>query len=349
MNARRPAADPVAVGPAATGPVAAGPGPARPLFTLSVDVESWIHGRWASGSDRALWPDSLAGYRASYGLDRPGPPFADSLARTLALLDRLGVPATFFMLTEMAAFYPDFLRAIRDRGHEIALHGLHHIDNSRYDDRQFRDVLCRGRDRLAALAGTEIVGYRAPNLILSSRQLAILAAEGFRYDSSVCPARRLFGKFTNMAGAPQSPYRPARDDLARPAAGAGALDIVELPLSVFPGIGLPGSSAILARAIGGWWARVAVGRTLRRGYGLFYFHPWELGPREPLPAGIAAAKRPYLWLFRRNIGAGFERFAAGWLGRLAREAEFLTARALAERVRAAEATGAAAPAASTSL
>jgi len=311
-----------------------------PLFTLSVDFESWIHGRWASGSDRALWPDSRAGYRATYGAEHGGRPFETSMARTLDLLDRLGVPATFFMLTEMAAFYPDILREIGRRGHEFALHGIHHVDNTRFDLQAFRDLVRRGRDELAAMTGAEIVGYRAPNLILSADQLAVLAEEGFRYDSSVCPSRGLFGKFGNMTGAPQLPYRPARGDLARPATGADGLDIVELPLSVFPGVNLPGSSAILARAFGGWWARVAVGRTLRDGYGLFYFHPWELGPREPLPAAVPLAKRPYLWLFRRNIGRPFERFAGRWLGGLAQHARFLTARDLAEEVRAgwAEAT-----------
>lgn len=60
---------------------------ANPLFTLSVDVESWVHGRWASGSDRSIWRDSQTAYRAAFGRHGLGEDFAPSVRHVLDLLD----------------------------------------------------------------------------------------------------------------------------------------------------------------------------------------------------------------------------------------------------------------------
>ena len=46
--------------------------------------------------------------------------------RLLDLLDRHQVKGTFFVLGWIAARYPDLVRAIAARGHEIASHGMSH-------------------------------------------------------------------------------------------------------------------------------------------------------------------------------------------------------------------------------
>lgn len=296
----------------------------KPLFTFSIDVESWVHGRWASGSAKSLWPDSLAGYRAAFSADRPLD-FPSSLEATLGLIDELNIPTTFFVLVEMAELFPSVIRSIKERGHEVALHGWHHVDNTRFSPEEFRNVIRRSRARLAEISGQEIVGYRAPNLIIDSAQMAILDEESFLYDSSVCPSRSFLGKFSNMTGAPTIPYHPARHNLAKP----GELSIVELPLPVFPGLLLPGGTGILARAFGGWWAKMAVENNLRKGYGLFYFHPYEVA--EPF---ILPRRTPYMRLFTRNIGTPFREFVKSWLGGLKSRVDFVTAQELAKRIQA---------------
>ncbi|MEZ5647526.1 MAG: polysaccharide deacetylase family protein [Alphaproteobacteria bacterium] len=295
----------------------------KPLFTFSIDVESWIHGRWASGSTKSLWPDSLTGYKASFNTDRPLD-FPASLEATLHLIDELEVPTTFFVLVEMAELFPTVIRAIKERGHEIALHGWHHVDNTHFTPEEFRNIIRRSRSRLAEISDQEIVGYRAPNLIIDSTQMAILDEEKFLYDSSVCPSRSFLGKFSNMTGAPTTPYHPSRYNLAKP----GDLSLVELPLPVFPGLLLPGGTGILARAFGGWWARTAIEANLRKGYGLFYFHPYEVAEPFVLPRRTA-----YLRLFTRNIGVPFRSFVKSWFSNLKKKVEFVTAHDLAKRVR----------------
>jgi peptidoglycan/xylan/chitin deacetylase (PgdA/CDA1 family) len=292
----------------------------KPQFTLSVDVETWMHGRWASGSAKSVWPDSKSAYRAVYGADAPGEDFDRSLAATLDLLERLGIPATFFVLTEMVDLKPQALEGILRRGHEIALHGITHVSNDQFAPEAFREMIGAGRERLQAFSGEGVVGYRAPNLILDSRQLAILEEEGFRYESSICPSRKFFGKFGNMTGAPMLPYHPAKSDLRRP----GEMRIVELPLPAFPVIRWPAGTGIMARAVGGWWPQLALAATLRHGYGLFYFHPYEVGEPFALPK-----QSLYLRLFCRNIGTPFQRFLERYLGSLKDRVAFGYARDVA--------------------
>jgi peptidoglycan-N-acetylglucosamine deacetylase len=50
----------------------------------------------------------------------------DLTERYLDLLDELGVPATFFLIGQRAADYPELVRAYLRRGHQIAGHGFDH-------------------------------------------------------------------------------------------------------------------------------------------------------------------------------------------------------------------------------
>lgn len=51
------------------------------------------------------------------------------IPRILNMLDIQNIKATFFIPAYNATVYPDVIREIRARGHEIANHGLHHFDS----------------------------------------------------------------------------------------------------------------------------------------------------------------------------------------------------------------------------
>ena len=296
----------------------------KPRMFMSVDLDSWLHCRWATGGPDAIWPDSLTAYREVYGQDRPGADFHEGCEWVLDAFRRHDVSATFFILGEVATLFPDLVRRIRDEGYEVALHGMHHVDNTRYSVDEFRSMIRESRSLLEEILGHEVVGYRAANLILDSEQLAVLDDEGFLYDSSVCPTRRFFGKYGNMTGAPTAPYHPARNDLSR----RGDLRIVELPHGTFPVINLPVSTGVMTRVLGAWWAYVGLARTLRRGYGLYYFHPYEVGP----PINPPRDSR-YIRLFLRNVGGSYQRSLEWLISRLLERAEFVQGRQLAEMLR----------------
>ena len=51
------------------------------------------------------------------------------IPRILNMLDIQGIQATFFVPAYNATVYPEVIREIHRRGHEIANHGLHHFDS----------------------------------------------------------------------------------------------------------------------------------------------------------------------------------------------------------------------------
>ena len=286
----------------------------NPQIFISVDLDSWIHCRWASGADHSLWSTSEEGYKTVYGQAKPGDDFDVAIENTLSILDKHDLKITFFVLSEIAELYPDLLRRIDRLGHEVALHGKHHVDNSRYTPDEFREMIRESRGVLEDIIGKPVVGYRAANLILSSEQLSILNDEGFTYDSSVCPSRSFFGKFSEMTEAPSTPYYPARNNLA----AEGNMEIVELPLGVFPIINLPSSTGVMTRVLGNWWAKLGALAMIRKKYALYYFHPYEIGPKVTPPIS-----KFYVKLFLRNHGKAFEKQLNGLFKMMRTKGEFI--------------------------
>mgnify|MGYP002763129967 FL=1 len=98
---------------------------------LSFDVEHW--------HEAALLQDSVTD---------PTVRIEDSLARVLRILDRHGVTATFFVVGELAAEFPDLVARIHDGGHELVSHGHVHESVSTFTPRTFRGNLARSADAL---------------------------------------------------------------------------------------------------------------------------------------------------------------------------------------------------------
>jgi peptidoglycan/xylan/chitin deacetylase (PgdA/CDA1 family) len=80
----------------------------------------------------------------------------------LAVLDRLGWSATFFMLGEMVRMAPTLAREVVEAGHEVAVHGDVHRNMLRRTPLQARDDVARAYDTVAAATGVEPVWFRPP-------------------------------------------------------------------------------------------------------------------------------------------------------------------------------------------
>jgi peptidoglycan/xylan/chitin deacetylase (PgdA/CDA1 family) len=172
---------------------------AAACFSFDVDAESPILFDHPESSE---WLDVMA--HQAYG-PRTG------VARLLRVLDRQGIRATFFVPGYTAERWPQAIRAIRDAGHEIGHHGyLHEGAHSAADEETEVRHLLRGLEALHDVARVRPVGYRAPMWEASYRLPALLARNGFLYDSSLMDA--------------DHPYRLA----ASPEPGAPS--IVELPV-----------------------------------------------------------------------------------------------------------------------
>jgi len=264
-------------------------------LALSVDLDEWYHSRrWVDGRQAREVPDLTAVFRQVYGADRPAGEIVAPTLDLLDLFDEHGVSATFFVLGEVAEWYPDLVREIGRRGHELACHGMRHVDMTVLGPDRFRRELVSAVETIERIAGTRAVGYRAPNLVYASWATRILEDEGFLYDSSVCVSRPLSGKYQGYGKAPVHPYLPAYDDIARP----GDARLVELPLPGVPILRLPGGSSIATRLLGYSATRLALAVAIRRGNTAYYLHPWELA--RPPDGGDRSLKNV---LFRWRTGS----------------------------------------------
>jgi peptidoglycan/xylan/chitin deacetylase (PgdA/CDA1 family) len=128
----------------------------RPLRHLLYDVSLSRRRRWS----RNPGIERVGGDRVSLtfddGPDERGTP------EVLDALDALSAKATFFVLGEHVNEHPALTREIRDRGHELALHGMTHRRHDGLSLDQARVELGAGMDAIEGVLGERPRWYRPP-------------------------------------------------------------------------------------------------------------------------------------------------------------------------------------------
>ena len=105
--------------------------------------------------------------------------------RTMDLLDRYGVPGSFFVAGYTAERNEDMVRDIVRRGHEVGHHGYMHEPPATLEPHQETEILDKASRILEQLTGQLPLGYRSPSFDLSEHSLGSIAERGFLYDSSM--------------------------------------------------------------------------------------------------------------------------------------------------------------------
>ena len=148
------------------------PGGARVAVALSFDCDHETSTLRAA--ERS--PGKLS--QGQYG-NRQGVP------RIRRLLEKHGLPATFFVPAVVAMLYPDEQRTLVDAGHEVGIHGWIHERNSILSPESERELQMRSADVLERVTGRRPVGIRTPSWDFSQHTLAISREMGLLYDSSL--------------------------------------------------------------------------------------------------------------------------------------------------------------------
>lgn len=209
---------------------------------------------------------------------------AANTGRLLELLASHRLRGTFFVLGWVAERQPALVRAIVAGGHELASHGYDHTRADRQTPDQFRADVTRAKAILEDLAGLPVQGYRAATYSIGRDNLwalAILAETGHRYSSSIAPFRHdLYG----WPAAERFPWRPRPDG------------VVEIPVTTVQALGRrwPCGGGGFFRLYPYPLFRQLLRRVNQREGrpALFYCHPWELDPQQPLPpAGLSPKAR----------------------------------------------------------
>lgn len=137
------------------------------------------------------------------------------LPRILALLDKHGVAASFFVPAVSAMIHADSMKAIvQARRHEVGLHGWIHERNSQLDAATERALLGRAAKTLEAITGRRPAGMRTPSWDYSAHTIDIAKELGLLYDSSLMADDRPYevlaaGKPTGIV---ELPVEWIRDD-----------------------------------------------------------------------------------------------------------------------------------------
>lgn len=121
-----------------------------------------------------------------------------------AILDKLDerkVKATFFCVGEMGRLFPEVIRKIQNRGHEIGCHSNIHTWLNKMSEAECREDTHRAVASLEQCIGEKVLSYRAPAFSIGEKNkwaFEILAENGIERDASIFPAARDFGGFSQF-------------------------------------------------------------------------------------------------------------------------------------------------------
>ncbi|WP_177730918.1 polysaccharide deacetylase family protein [Flavobacterium inviolabile] len=170
--------------------------------------------------------------------------------KILDLLEKHEVRATFFSTATFAIHAPEIIERIKRAGHELASHTYYHSD--------FKvPHLRESREKLEALSGMKVTGFRMPRMMPVDEKE--VAKAGYTYNSSINPTF-LPGRYNNLH---ISRTYYMQDN------------VLQIPASVSPLVRFPLfwlSFHNLPLNLYSWMAK----KTYQKDQYLnIYFHPWE--------------------------------------------------------------------------
>lgn len=239
---------------------------------LTFDVEEYFHAEaFASVVRPEDWPTF-------------GSRVVNATERLLDILDYADVRATFFVLGWVAERQPGLIQEIHARGHELACHGYSHQMISRLTPQEFAEDVKRAKKVIEDIAGTRVIGYRAPTFSVTRQtlwSLDVLMEAGFRYDSSIFPiVHDRYGIPDSQRFAHRIPIFVKRI----PIVGNGWA-MAELPLSTVSVFGqrLPVAGGGYFRLLPYGLTRLAIRHLnkVERQPAVVYLHPWEIDRHQP--------------------------------------------------------------------
>lgn len=161
----------------------------KQLNILTFDIEEWYH--FDTFCTEEQW------------LNHP-PRILEYLPRILDKLDEHQTKATFFCLGWIARNYPNVLKLIQSRGHELACHSDKHLFVREMTPESFDQDLKQSLDSIQNVTGKKITAFRAPAFSISEDAtwaFQVLAQNGIETDCSIFPSTRSFGGFPSFGEA----------------------------------------------------------------------------------------------------------------------------------------------------
>ena len=242
---------------------------------MTIDVEDWYH------SSLDLFKDSSVAHGT-----KPEASVVDNTYYALDLLSQTGNKATFFVLGTVAQHYPDIIKEILNRGHEVGCHGYSHELIYNITPGEFEDDVKTCLDYLAKAGCFQVLGYRAPYWSITKKSLwalEILQKLGFKYDSSIFPIRR------SLYGIPDAD--PNVHQIVE-----GFWEFPPSTIRMF-GVNWPIAGGGYLRMVPYGVVASAIRKASNQRIMVFYFHPYELDPKDIyLKHRVKSVKSVAYWL-----------------------------------------------------
>jgi peptidoglycan/xylan/chitin deacetylase (PgdA/CDA1 family) len=180
--------------------------------------------------------DAVAGWLGSYGgEDSPDDisrgMFAGEVGspRLLELFDKMGLKTTWFIPGHSVETFPEQMKSVAARGHEIGIHGYSHENPIAMTREQEMAVLDKSIALITELSGKRPTGYVAPWWEFSNVTNELLLERGIKYDHSLMhndftPYRvRVGDKWTKID------YSAKPEDWMKPLERGAETDLIEIP------------------------------------------------------------------------------------------------------------------------
>ena len=104
--------------------------------------------------------------------------------RILDMLDSHQVKATFFIPGVVAEHYPEVVKEIARRGHDIGFHGYLHEESTKTTYEQEDATMRHSEKIIYDLTGQKIAGHRAPGGVIHDYSLRLFLEHGYIYSSN---------------------------------------------------------------------------------------------------------------------------------------------------------------------
>ena len=196
------------------------------------------------------------------------------------ILDKSNLSATFFVVGWMAEKYPEIIREISDRGHEVASHTHLHQLAYTQDRKTFNDDVEKSIKTLENCTGKKITSFRAPGFSITETNkwaFEVLHELGITKDSSVFPAGRAHGGLSSYTSAIPSIIE------------YNGIKLKEFPINTY---NILGKRFIFS---GGGYFRILPYEiikncTLQSNYVMTYFHPRDFDIGQPIVPGLSPTR-----------------------------------------------------------
>jgi len=236
------------------------------MKVLTFDIEEWFHIKF---DNEFLDENEISKYENR---------LENNIQFIFNLLDKHRVNATFFCLGWVARKYPNIIKEIDRRGHEIGSHSDKHKLVFNLTQNQFAEDLKSSINAIEDLIGKKVKIYRAPSFSIDNNNswaFDEMIKQGIKIDCSIFPAKRKNGGYDGyVAGLPS--IIETRENV----------QLKEFPINIF---NFMNQNIIFS---GGGYFRLLPYYLLKilmdkSNYVMTYFHPRDFDSEQPVLDNIS--------------------------------------------------------------